>query len=225
MDSIRGPDLGAGDAVRLLPVIGGRFLRGRVVSVPDREDRPGRIRVAVLPRVGGWMDGVRVWVLSGMSERGAATVHEARLLVRTQTAEVDLTDISLLADEPRRNALRACAQRPVLLVQPGKVSAGTTSLDLSSTGCRVTVPSGQDLSAGQVVLVAVDLDAGSSVWVDGQVVWVDEAAGVAALRFIRVDPADQERLDRGVLTALSPASAAPLHPGPPRTTHDYRDYP
>jgi c-di-GMP-binding flagellar brake protein YcgR len=92
----------------------------------------------------------------------------------------------------------------VLLLRPGKVSRGTTSLDLSSTGCRVTIPDQQKLSPGQMLQVAVDLDAGRSVWADGQVVWVDDEAQVAALRFTRMDPADQERLDRRVLAALSP---------------------
>jgi hypothetical protein len=211
MDGSTALGLTVGEAIRLLPVVGGRLLQGTVVAVPggDPGDVGGWIRVSVLPRVGGWMDGVRVWVLSGPGDRGPATVHEARLLVRSQLPDVNLTDISLLADEPRRNALRASARRPVLLLRPGKVSSGTTSLDLSSTGCRVTVPTGQELSAGQVVQVAVDLDAGSSVWADGQVVWVDDDAGVAALRFTRVDPADQERLDRGVLSALSPRFGRP----------------
>lgn len=209
----RGPSLTVGEQIRLLPVVGGRLLHGTVVAVPGPDEPPGgRIRVQVLPRVGGWMDGVRVWALSGADDRGPATVHEARLLVRAQLPDVDLTDISLLADEPRRNALRAGAQRPVLLLRPGKVSSGTTSLDLSSTGCRVTLPRGQVLSAGQVVQVAVDLDAGSSVWADGQVVWVDDESNVAALRFTRVDPTDQERLDRGVLAALSPRFGRPLAP-------------
>jgi hypothetical protein len=151
------------------------------------------------------MDGIRVWMISGVPERqDPVTAYEGRLLVTKLPGEVDLVDISLLADEPRRAALRAAARRPVLLLRPGKVSHGTTSLDLSSTGCRVTVPDHQQLSAGQILQVAVDLEAGSSVWTDGQVVWVDDEAQVAALRFTRVDPADQERIDRRVLAALSP---------------------
>lgn len=205
MDRSRsGPGLALGETVRLLPIVGGRLLYGTVVDLSEAQEPSAWVRVAALPWVGGRMDGVRVWVLSGAADRGSATVHVARLLVRTQAAEVDLTEVSLLADEPRRNALRTSAQRPVLLLRPGKVSSGTVSLDLSSTGCRVAVPSGQELSAGQVVLVAVDVDAGGSVWADGQVVWVDEAAGVAALHFTRIDPTDQERIDRSVLAALSP---------------------
>jgi hypothetical protein len=202
--SCSGPGLALGEAVRLLPVVGGRLLHGTVVDLSGTQEPRDWVRVAALPWVGGRMDGVRVWVLSGAGDRGPATVHVARLMVRTQASEVDLTEVSLLADEHRRNALRTSAQRPVLLLRPGKVSSGTVSLDLSSTGCRVAVPRRQKLAAGQVVLVAVDVDAGSSVWADGQVVWVDEAAGVAALRFTRIDPADQERIDRSVLSALSP---------------------
>lgn len=210
-----GPGLAVGEELRLLPVVGGRLLHGTVVAVADHHPGGpgGRVRVNVLPRVGGWMDGVQVWVLSGTGERGPATVYESRLLVRAQLPDVELTEISLLADEPRRHALRAAARRPVLLLRPGKVSSGTTSLDLSSTGCRVSLPTGQELAAGQVVQVAVDLDAGSSVWADGQVVWVDDVAQVAALRFTRVDPADQERIDRSVLAALSPRFGR-THPTP-----------
>jgi hypothetical protein len=165
------------------------------------------------------MDGVRVWVLSSADEPGPMTVHEARLRVKPLRAEVELTEISRLADEPRRATLRAAARRPMLLLRPGKISSGTTSLDLSSTGCRMAVPDGQELAAGQVVLVAVDLDAGNSVWADGQVVWVDDDTHMAALRFTQLDPTDQERLDRGVLAALFPplgrhsTRGAPDRPG------------
>jgi len=215
------PVLVMGEEIRLLPVVGGRLLHGRVVAVAEPDDPVGRwARVTALPRVGSWMDGVRVWVISGEPERSAVTVHEARLLVAPQPDEVELAELTLLADEPRRAALRAAAQRPVLLLRPGKVSSGTTSLDLSSTGCRVAVPAGQELSTGQQVQVAVDLDAGNSVWADGQVVWVDEEAGVAALHFTRMDPADRERLDRGVLAALSPRFGHPAPGGSPSTARD-----
>ena len=210
-----GTGLIQGEQIRLLPVIGGRLLHGTVLAVPGDGLRvESGARVRVLPRVTGSMDGLRVWVISGVSEQAAVTVFQGRLLLTPQLGEVHLTDLALLADEPRRAALRAAARRPVLLLQPGKVSSGTTSLDLSSTGCRVNVPDGQKLATGQVLQVAVDLDTGSSVWADGQVVWVDDDAQVAALRFTRVDPADQERLDRGVLAALSPRAGDDA--GPPR---------
>jgi PilZ domain len=198
-----GRELTVGEAVRLLPLLGGRLMRGRVVAVLVDADS-GRARATVLPRAGTGMDGARVWVIAGDSGTGSLTVYEGRLHVTDRPDEVELAELDLLADEPRRSALRAGARRPVLLLRPGKASRGTTSIDLSSTGCRVSVPPDQDLAAGQSVQVAVDLDAGRSVWADGEVVWVDPVARVAALRFIRVDPADSERLDRGVLAALSP---------------------
>lgn len=151
------------------------------------------------------MDGTRVWMISGVPElQDPVTVYEGRLLITESPGEVDLVEISVLADEPRRTTLRAASRRPVLLLRPRKVSRGTASLDLSSTGCRVRVPDHQELAAGQLLQVAVDLDAGTSVWADGQVVWLNSETRVAALRFIRMDPANQERLDRHVLTALSP---------------------
>lgn len=211
-----GTGLIQGEQIRLLPMIGGRLLHGTVLAVPgDGLPVGSGARVRVLPRVTGSMEGLRVWVISGVSEQAAVTVFQARLLLAPQLGEVELADLALLADEPRRAALRGAARRPVLLLQPGKVSSGTTSLDLSSTGCRVTVPDGQKLTTGQVLQVAVDLDTGSSVWADGQVVWVDDDAHVAALRFTRVDPADQERLDRGVLAALSPRAGYGAEPSGP----------
>lgn len=197
--------LNPGQAVRLLPVHGGRLVRGKVRWVAHVDpDAPPSVRVLVLPHLGSAMHGTRVWVTADLPDEGLLSVYEALVQLALPREEVDLVEVSLLADEPRRAALRAAAQRPVILLQPGKVSRGTVSLDLSSCGCRVAVPADQQLAAGQMVQVAVDLDAGRSVWADGQVVWVDDAQHVAALRFTRVDPVDQERLDRGVLEALSP---------------------
>jgi hypothetical protein len=201
-----GPWLAVGEEVRLLPMIGGRLMQGRVltVSVDPPDGAAPSARVRALPRVSAAMHGGRVWVICDVPEHAAVTVFQARLLLTARPGEVELAALTLLADEPRRAALRAAARHPVLLLQPGKVSTGTTSLDLSSIGCRVTIPDGQELLRGQVLQIAVDLDTGSSVWADGEVVWVDGDARVAALRFVRMDPADQERLDRGVLAALTP---------------------
>ncbi|HET9654859.1 MAG TPA: PilZ domain-containing protein [Kineosporiaceae bacterium] len=203
--SATGPDLASGDEISLLPVTGGRLMRGTVVEIMAAVDGAA-VRVELLPRAGSWMHGVRTWVIRGPGDRGTMAVYEGRLRVQGTSRWPELVELNLLADESRRAALRAAARHPMLLVRPGKVSRATESLDLSSTGCRVTVPDGQELAAGQVVQVAVDLDAGSSVWAEAQVVWSDGDTRTAALRFTRVDPADQERLDRGVLAALATRS-------------------
>ena len=91
----------------------------------------------------------------------------------------------------------------VLLFRPGKASKGTRTRDLSSTGCRVALPATKQLTGGQVLQIAVDVDHGATVWADGTVVWVDEAAQEAALQFTRLDPLDAQRIDWQVYSALT----------------------
>ena len=131
-------------------------------------------------------------------------VHEADLSVDDRDrSTVELHDVRHLADERRRAHLRVAAQAPVLLVEPGRRSRGTTTIDLSAGGCRVVLGYGQSLHTGQAVQVALDIDAGSTVWADGEVVRVDDVRHEAALRFTRLDPVDSERLERRLLSSLS----------------------
>lgn len=199
------PILGEGMEVSLLPIHGGRMLRGTVswVSI-DSKGEPVAARVSGVPGLGTMLHGTRVWMTNRPVDGGLLVVFEGvALLPGVLRGDVDLVDLSLLADEPRRAALRTATQRPALLVHPGRASRGTTTLDLSSSGCRVQVPFDQPLAAGQSLQVVVEVDHGRAVWADSQVVWVDDDTHIAALRFTRLDPADQERLDRRVLTSLS----------------------
>lgn len=190
--------LAPGQAVSLLPVHGGRLVHG-TVDAARGQHRVVRLAagVATLLRDGA------VWVMS-RGEDESLQVHEAHLgTAGEDRSRVELTDVRHLADERRRAHLRVAAQAPVLLVEPGRRSRGTTTIDLSAGGCRVVLGYGQTLQRGQPVQVALDIDAGSTVWADGEVVRVDDARHEAALRFTRLDPSDSERLERRLLSSLS----------------------
>ena len=190
--------LAPGSAVSLLPVHGGRLVHGTVESA-QAQRRVVRLAagVATLLRGGG------VWVMSRGDDE-SLRVHEADLSVDDRDrSTVELHDVRHLADERRRAHLRVAAQAPVLLVEPGRRSRGTTTIDLSAGGCRVVLGYGQSLHTGQAVQVALDIDAGSTVWADGEVVRVDDVRHEAALRFTRLDPVDSERLERRLLSSLS----------------------
>lgn len=190
--------LAPGRTVSLLPVHGGRLVHGTVEQARAQE-RVVRLDagVATLLRDSA------VWVMSRGDDE-SLQVHEAQLRVGgSDRSTVELVDVRHLADERRRAHLRVAAQAPVLLVEPGRRSRGTTTIDLSAGGCRVALGYGQTLHRGQAVQVALDIDAGSTVWADGEVVRVDDVRHEAALRFTRLDPTDSERLERRLLAGLS----------------------
>lgn len=190
-----------GGPVSLLPVHGGRLVHGAVEVAGG-----GRPRVRLDGGPGSLLRDAGVWVLSRAADEGLR-VHEATVrAVEGDRTVVDLTDVRLLADEQRRAHLRAAAQAPVLLVEPGRRSRGTT-VDLSAGGCRVTLAYGQSLRAGQVLQVGLDIDQGSTVWADSEVVRVDDARHEAALRFIRLEPGDCERVERRLLRGLTRTGA------------------
>jgi hypothetical protein len=151
--------------------------------------------------------GERVWVSARTSQTSALVVfHAIGQPVDARRDELELTGVTLLASETRRGTLRAQVARPVLLLRDGAPSRGTSTVDLSSSGCRVRLPEGQDYQEGERLQAAVEVDAGPAVWARGEVVRVDRDLAEVALRFLEVDDADRDRLDRDVLTWFSEQS-------------------
>lgn len=198
--SSSGTPLAAGREVALLPVSGGRLVHG---TVEGAGGPPGHVRVRLVGGLSTLLRDGPVWAMSRDTDEGLQ-VHEAVLhRVPDDRAQVALSDVRLLADEQRRAHLRAATQAPVLLVEPGRRSRGTTTIDLSTGGCRVALAYGQVLEPGQNVQVALDIDAGSTVWADGEVLRVDDARHEAAVRFTRLGEADAERVERRLLRSLA----------------------
>jgi hypothetical protein len=193
-----------GATLTIRPLHSQHVLSGRLLDTPGRGSVPPRARVA--PAAALSAAGEPVWVVSRSPQDGSLVLlkAQARGVVR-RPGEVEFSQVVRLADESRRAALRAATQCPALLIRPGRTSRGTRTIDLSAQGCRVGVPEGSYCSVGQAVHIALDVDAGQTVWADGVVVWVDERRREAALRFTRIADADAERLDRRVLAALTAA--------------------
>jgi hypothetical protein len=148
--------------------------------------------------------GERVWVVTRPDGDGGLVVFQAvGQVVSPERDELELTGVTWLAAETRRTALRAQVARPVLLVRDGVPSRGTQTVDLSSTGCRVQLPEGQTLTAGERLQAAVDTQDGSTVWVRSEVVRVDEGLAQVALRFVDLTVEDRDLIDRDVLAWFS----------------------
>jgi len=181
-------------------------LHGTVAAV---DDDGVKVHLPAGPPAHRIPHGTPVWMTARGPDEGTLTAYRGVAAPPGDLrGEIRLTDLVLLVDEPRRTALRVTAERPILLIRPGRSSRATTTIDLSSTGCRVAMRPEQPLARGETLLVAVVVDHGGAVWADGQVVRVDEAQHEAALRFTRVEPSDAERLDRRVLSVLSSSTEA-----------------
>jgi len=194
--------LGEGTPITVHPVHSRHTVRGHLLGGP--EAGWADVRAKVTPAAALSTSGEPVWVTYRSPVDGALVVLRAIAReVPHSHGEVELGQARRVADERRRAALRAATRCPALLVQPGRRSRGTNTVDLSSLGCRVGLPGGPGIEVGQAVQIALDVDHGSTVWADGVVVWIDEQRREAAMRFTRVTGADAERLDRRVLTALA----------------------
>lgn len=197
------PEVGA--PVTLRPVSAGASVHGEITLWTASA---GGVVVTSRVRTGlgavSALRGERLW-LTTRTHRTASLVvfHAVGQPVISRPDELELTGVTLLGSETRRTALRAHVARPVLLVQDGMPSRGTSTVDLSATGCRVRLPQGQELRAGEQVRTAVDVEGGETVWARSEVVRVDRDASEVALRFVEVEDAGRELLDRDVLTWFS----------------------
>lgn len=109
--------------------------------------------------------------------------------------------VRVLLDESsviqRREFVRVeCLMSLDVRVRGERVSAST--LDLSGAGIRTQVP--LDLHLGDKVTVVLYMPQGGQIEASSEVVRID-GGGVYALRFVEIDPREQERLVRYVFAA------------------------
>ncbi len=142
--------------------------------------------------------GERVWVRMRAPE-AMVVVQAAVHPVQGRPDEMELVGVTGLAVEVRRGAVRARLERPVTLVR-GTSRHTTSTLDLSATGCRVRLPEDDGpLRPGEQLSVHVSDATGDELQLRSEVIRVDLDSGEAALRFVDIAPAVQNRLDREVL--------------------------
>ncbi|MBL8929618.1 MAG: PilZ domain-containing protein [Kineosporiaceae bacterium] len=191
------PDLGAPAVI--VPVDGLEPVAGEVTLWSPG----GGIVVTSRVRVGvgavGQLAGERVWVRL-RTPQALVVLRAVAHPVAGRPDEIELTGVSGLAVESRRQAVRARLVRPILLVRDGVAARGTQTLDLSATGCRVRLPEDQVLEPGDRLQTVVTDSSGESLWLRSEVVRVDADRGEVALHFIEIADADRDRLDREVLS-------------------------
>ncbi len=143
----------------------------------------------------------RVWVLARTSQTDTLVVFEA--IAQARGADVlSLTGVVAIAHESRRRAVRAATVCPVMVDLPSGEPLRTQTVDLSSSGCRIIVPPGRQLSAETTVDLVVELEAHGPVRASGDVLRVDDERGEAVVRFVEIAPEDGGRIERVVLRQI-----------------------
>lgn len=194
-DPLPSPDVGA--PVVIVPVDGGEPVAGEVTLWSA-----GTLVVTARLQVGAGaastLNGRRVWARARAPE-AMVVVHAVAQALTGWRDEVELTAVVGLAVESRRSALRAHLERSVLLLRDGRPARGTSTLDLSASGCRVRLPRDQSLASGDRLQTVVADGAGEPMWLRSEVVRVDSETGEAALRFLEVSDTHRNALERDVL--------------------------
>lgn len=142
--------------------------------------------------------GTQVWVRVRAPE-ALIVVRGLAQPVGGRPDEIELTGVTGLAVEARRQAVRARLVRPILLLSTGGPPRGTQTLDLSATGCRVRLPEGHSLQPGDLLETVVTDSRGENLRLRSEVVRVDAGRGEAALHFVEIADGDRDRLEREVL--------------------------
>jgi len=182
----------------IVPIDGGEPVAGEVTMWSAGSlVMTGRVRVGA--GAASVLNGHRVWVRATAAQ-GLVVVQAVAKPVAGRRDEIELTGVVGLAVETRRTAVRARLERAIVLLRDGAPSRGTTTLDLSSSGCRLRLPEDQPLSPGERLQTVVTGQAGDPMLLLGEVVWVDSEAGEAALHFVEVSDADRFALEHDVLS-------------------------
>lgn len=158
--------------------------------------------VVTEPRTVEALDGQRVWVSTEAGDEDHVVPHAVFQAVAQahRDDELTLTGVMLLASETRRGAVRAPASLPVHLTTDEGVADART-VDYSRSGLRLE---GTGLpQPHSTVDVSLALEKGLEVHGRGEVLRVDAETGEAVVRFVELDPAAAEALERSVLTELA----------------------
>jgi hypothetical protein len=185
---------------RPAPALGGRLEAwlaspgGLAVSAEVRLD----------PSAVDLLAGVSVWANFRTRANGQVVVAALARPSALREDVLELTGVSMLAHEPRRDAVRAGLRREVRLVARD-VEHSATTLDLSSGGCRVQVAEPAAFGVGEIVDVRLDLALEGPVSAAGQVVRSDRIAHEVAVRFIDLSETAEAELDALVYSTISGA--------------------
>ena len=152
------------------------------------------------------LDGHRVW--ASLFTEITNTLLVVQGVVRRSRAdrpsELVLTGMTGIAREPRRVEPRAALSRPVrLALEAAAAPVKGHTVDLSPSGCRLVLDTGERLKVGEVVTVEVDLDEGSVLRAAGKVSRVDEQRQQPVLRFLGLTRSEEVAISRCVYSALS----------------------
>ena len=159
------------------------------------------VRVELDPEVAAQLADQRVWL--------TVAGHGRRLTVFSGVAraagpgQLLMTGISPVVRERRRSAPRAASGARVRLGSTGRGERLLDAVDLSRDAVRVALDGPVQVTVGELVAVRVDLGEGELVSAEGEVVRVDEGAGYAVVRFVRLAPEQAGRIDRHVLLRLA----------------------
>lgn len=158
-------------------------------------------RVEVEVAVAAELADQRLWV--------TVADHGRRLTVFSGVARVaapgqlSMTGISPVVRERRRSAPRTPVNARVRLRSTGRAERLLDAVDLGRDAVRLAIDTPEQVTVGEQVEVRVDLGDGDLVTADGEVVRVDEAAGYAVVRFVRLAREQAGRIDRYVLLRLA----------------------
>jgi len=202
----------AGSDVVLLPVAAGHERSG---TLAEWSAGPAglvvTVRVELAPEHVAELSGQRVWARVE-SPDGAVRVLEGVVVADAVGASLTMTGMLALAEERRRAAPRVETMLPVKVSLDAlalRHASDAHTVDLSRTGARLRMPAAS-LKASMVVakggvMVEVEVAVGATetVTADAEVIRVDAERGEMAVRFVGLQEADAELLDRAVLTTLS----------------------
>lgn len=192
-----------GERVRVLPSSASGAWTG-TVTVWDAA-APAGCLVSLKDDGGRGLEGRQIWV--GAHHRWAPFMvwFEAGVVATFMDTEVALAGVTPLSIEPRREAVRANLRGCATLTLHGGMTALADVADISSGGCRLTMPGhllpivGQDVTL-DIILGSVEVSSRATVTrVEGV------APSTVALRFLDLEASQREVVDRAVLASLSAA--------------------
>lgn len=145
--------------------------------------------------------GERLW-LSATTAAGSLLVFEGVGQQAGAPDQLGVTGMASVARESRRSAVRVEAERPAYLRLSDERVIAARTVDLSRLGARIALPAGLTVRAQTSLTVSVDIDEGDSVTVSGTVLRADDERGQVVVQFTRVEKADRDRLEDGVLARV-----------------------
>jgi hypothetical protein len=195
-----------GTPVTLLPVdVDTGLLRGQITHwMSGGASLVATIGVSTTADVAAVCAGQRLWLSGKEAMHGDLIVLEVS--ARQPSAQVNttlaLTGVLPLAHELRRHAVRAATRHPVRLAFDDGTTAAGVAIDLSHSGCLITVNrAGPMPTIGSSAEVEIGLPGRTDCVVSADVVRSDAAAGELALQFEATD-VDRAPIDRLVFATV-----------------------